>query len=74
MLRGHEPGQAVAAVTHQLVIASITCTLAGEPLGCWRRFGLPNTGITVLSWDGSALRLEAVRWSAPSPGSGAPLV
>lgn len=53
----HAPGDRVAVVTHQMVIASLACTLSGESLASWRRFGVPNTGSAVFAWDGEALRL-----------------
>lgn len=53
----HAPGDRVALVTHQMVIASLICTLSGEPLSSWRRFGVPNTGTAVLGWDGTTLRM-----------------
>jgi broad specificity phosphatase PhoE len=53
----HAPGDRVAVVTHQMVIASLACTLSGEPLASWRRFGVPNTGSIALGWDGETLRL-----------------
>ena len=54
---GHAPGDRVAVVTHQMVIASLVCTLSGESLTTWRRYGVPNTGSAVLAWDGTELRV-----------------
>jgi broad specificity phosphatase PhoE len=52
------PGDRVAVVTHQMVIASLVCTLSGEALTAWRRFGVPNTGTVVLAWDGVDLHVR----------------
>lgn len=57
--RAHRPGEVVAVVTHQMVIASVACTLAGERLAQWRAHGVGNATITVLAWDGERLSLEA---------------
>jgi broad specificity phosphatase PhoE len=54
----HSAGQQVAVVSHQMVIATVRCSLAGEALASWRRYGLPNAGTAALLWDGAALRLE----------------
>ena len=58
----------VGIVSHQLAIASVTCTIAGSPLSKWRDFGLPNGTISVLSWNGSRFAIEAVRWLPDLPG------
>jgi probable phosphoglycerate mutase len=42
------PGQVVAVVTHQLVLATVVCHLAGEPLARFRTFMHRNTGITTV--------------------------
>ena len=47
----------LGVIAHQMVIATVACTLAGRPLSAWREHGLPNVGFAVLSWDGKALRL-----------------
>ena len=54
----HAPGDRVAVVSHQMVIASLVCTLSGESLAGWRRYGVPNTGTAVLRWDGAELRVS----------------
>lgn len=38
----HRPGERVAVVTHQMVIASVCATLSGAGLKAWRTFGVPN--------------------------------
>jgi len=58
----------VGIVSHQLAIASVTCSIAGSPLSRWRDFGLPNGTISVLSWDGSRFAIEAVGWHPDLPG------
>lgn len=55
----HRPGEIVAVVTHQLVIASITCAASGVPLGRWREQGIENCAITLLAWDGE--RFDVLR-------------
>jgi broad specificity phosphatase PhoE len=64
----HGPRGIVGIVSHQLAIAGATCTIAGAPLSRWRDFGLPNGTISVLSWDGSAFAIEALRWHPDPPG------
>ena len=44
----HLPGEVVAAVTHQMVIASVACAIRGEPLVHWRRHGVRNGAATAL--------------------------
>jgi len=44
----HVPGEIVAAVTHQMVIASVACAIRGEPLAQWRRHGVRNVAATAL--------------------------
>ncbi|MBW2256059.1 MAG: histidine phosphatase family protein [Deltaproteobacteria bacterium] len=44
----HDSGAVVAVVTHQMVIASVACTLAGEPMSRWRGHGVRNVAMTVL--------------------------
>jgi probable phosphoglycerate mutase len=61
------PGCPVAVVSHQLVLSSVLATLDGAPLAQWRRYALPNAGVAMLSFDGSALRVEARSVPAP-PG------
>jgi broad specificity phosphatase PhoE len=51
----HTGGARVAVVTHQVVIASVVCTLRGDPLSAWRTHAVPNTGAVELVFDGSAL-------------------
>jgi broad specificity phosphatase PhoE len=69
LVERHDRGEAIGVVAHQLVIASLVCTLEGDPLSAWREYGLPNTGIAVLAWNGRALRVIARRWSPAAGGS-----
>lgn len=67
----HRGGEVIACVTHQLVIAGVTCTVLGEGLRCWRDHGVGNTGITVLTHDGRRWAVEARGWAiggGPGPG------
>ncbi len=52
IVRGHRPGDVLAVVSHQLVIASATCTIAGQDLARWSEFGVKNCEGVVLEWDG----------------------
>jgi probable phosphoglycerate mutase len=65
--RRHEPGERVAVVTHQMVIASLTCTLRGDPLASWRRHGVANVGVSMLTWDERGLRVADSGWSLGEP-------
>lgn len=47
----------VVVVAHQLVIAVIACTAAGEPLRQWRERALANCGAVRLCLDEGGLRL-----------------
>ncbi|MDP2313742.1 MAG: histidine phosphatase family protein [Pseudomonadota bacterium] len=42
------PGETVAVVTHQLVLATVVCHHSGAPLAAFRTFMHRNTGITTL--------------------------
>lgn len=53
------PGDEIAVVTHQLVIASVTCWALGEPLSRWRAHGVPNVGLTVLAAGSSPWQVLA---------------
>lgn len=46
----------VLVVTHQMVIAGVSCTIAGEGLEHWRDFAVVNCGVNIL-------RVEGPRWS-----------
>jgi broad specificity phosphatase PhoE len=48
----HDLGAVVAVVTHQLVIASITCTVDGAPLSQWSKYCVGNCAGVTLEWDG----------------------
>lgn len=45
---GAAPGARVAVVTHQMVIASVTCSVHGKPLTRWREHAIHNGALTVL--------------------------
>lgn len=52
------PGQRVAVVSHQLVLASVLATLEGAPLARWADYKLPNVGCAaLLGAPGGALRV-----------------
>lgn len=53
LARAHAPGDRIAVVSHQMVIASVTCALRGAPLARWREFGVANAGTVTLRWDGA---------------------
>jgi broad specificity phosphatase PhoE len=48
----HALGASVAVVTHQLVIASITCTVDESPLSEWSKYCVGNCAGVTLEWDG----------------------
>lgn len=48
----HRAGDQVAVVTHQMVIASLSCAVQGQPLARWREFTVPNTAVCGLDWRG----------------------
>ena len=52
------PGQTVAVVTHQLVLATLVCHYNGAPLATFRTYMHRNTGITTLEF-GDAARVVA---------------
>jgi probable phosphoglycerate mutase len=62
IVSAHRPGQSIAVVTHQMVIASVTCTIAGGALQRWREHGVTNGAMTVLSWDGIRFAVVAQGW------------
>ena len=41
-------GQRVLVVTHQMVIAALSCLGAGRPLSAWRTYRAENTGLNLL--------------------------
>ena len=45
------PGETVAVVTHQLVLATVVCHHSGAPLSAFRTFMHRNTGVTTLALD-----------------------
>jgi broad specificity phosphatase PhoE len=46
----------VAVVTHQMVIAAVSCAIAGVPMHEYQDFTVPNLGLTVLVGRGEAGR------------------
>jgi broad specificity phosphatase PhoE len=48
LTRDLQPGQQAVVVTHQLVLATLVCHLAGAPLADFRTFMHKNTGITTV--------------------------
>lgn len=54
IVRGHQPGEAVALVTHQIALATLLCGLLGDPLSEFRRYLHRNTGFSTLAWTGRA--------------------
>ncbi|MEQ1503236.1 MAG: histidine phosphatase family protein [Myxococcota bacterium] len=59
ILASHRPGERVAVVTHQVVIATVTSAILGVPLAGWRSQTIPNGAAVALGWDG--------RWSIAVP-------
>ena len=45
-------GARLVVVTHLMVIASIRCAVAKQPLARWTKHRVPNAGIARLRWDG----------------------
>ena len=62
----HSPGQGILVVTHQMVMASLTCYASGESLSKWREYCVDNTAGTVISWNGLSLKLEISGWRPPT--------
>jgi probable phosphoglycerate mutase len=60
--RAHAGGEVVAAVTHQMVIASVGCTVTGDPLTRWRKHGVRNAAMTVLRRGGGGWSLLVEDW------------
>ncbi len=58
-------GNVIAVVSHQMVIASVSCTIANDALSNWRDYGIPNASVTWLAWDGSAFSLLERAWRTP---------
>lgn len=58
----HGPGEAVAVVTHQMVIAAVTCALRGDPLERWREHGVRNGSITVVRRTAGGWRVLVEDW------------
>lgn len=68
---GRVEGGVTALVSHQMVIASIRCAVAGVSLRDWRQFRVPNASVTVLEevvdapTDVVRWRESAARWRPP---------
>lgn len=58
----HAPGEVVALVTHQMVIAAITCSILDEPLTGWRRHGVRNLAASVLRRTTPGWRVLVEDW------------
>jgi len=73
--REHLDGGVVAVVTHQLLIASTTCTIDGSPLVRWSEYCVENCSGVTLEWDGvnwKILRGDLFeKLLSVGPGSGA---
>lgn len=67
--RSAPPGARVAVVSHQLVISSVICALAAEPLTAWRRHSHRNTAWSELRW-GEPPEIVSLRLAPhlPAPG------
>jgi broad specificity phosphatase PhoE len=46
----HEPGDVVGVFTHQMVIATVSCAILGDPLAAWRQHRVQNAGLTAIAW------------------------
>lgn len=57
----HAPGAVVGLFTHQMVIASTTCAVRGEPLTRWRAHRVGNTQATALAWQDGQFRVLVQR-------------
>jgi len=60
--RAQDGAAVVAVVTHQMVIASVACTVAEEPMSRWRRHGVRNVAMTVLRRRGDGWSLVVEDW------------
>lgn len=58
-------GNVIAVVSHQMVIASVSCTIANDELSNWRDYGIPNAAVTWLAWDGAAFAMLERGWRTP---------
>lgn len=67
LARAHRPGEVVAVVTHQLVIAALASSAAGEGLAAWRRYTVRNASVSTLVGGPGLWRLLGLDWR---PGSG----
>ena len=56
VVAAHQAGEAIAVVSHQMVIAAVSCQVLGVPLRQWRSHTVGNAAVLQLGWwDG--------RWS-----------
>jgi len=58
----HALGDSVLIVTHQMVIAALTCQITGSSLLSWREHRVGNVQASVFSWDGLSFSLETAGW------------
>jgi broad specificity phosphatase PhoE len=67
VLARHRDGDAVAVVTHQMVVASIRCRVARAPLAAWRDHAVDNAAVVWLARvEGRLVALDR----DPSEGAG----
>lgn len=64
-----EPGEVLALVTHQMVISSLRCTVAGRPLSEWRSYSVGNATVTALRWTAGDWEEVTGDWSPGGPVS-----
>ena len=64
VLSRHTEGDVIGVVTHQLVIASVVCTVRSKPLGEFRRHTVQNTALTALAWNGSSFEVVVENYRA----------
>jgi broad specificity phosphatase PhoE len=62
----HALGQGILVVSHQMVIAALSCVISGDGLLAWREYTVGNVQASVFSWDGLSLSLETGGWH-PAP-------
>lgn len=57
LVAAHQPGERVVVVSHQMLLASVCCTLAEAPLASWRSYTLDHVGRHKVHAVQGALRL-----------------
>ena len=62
IVAAHTNNDTIIIVSHQLVLASILCTLSQHPLTEWRAFRFKNLGAALLWATPSRLEIQALRW------------